>query len=933
MDRAGRKRKAEDENEELQKALRSFEDEFGGLGGSLDRGPKAFIRSEVVNANKTVSAGKPQLYKPEPMVTIQRTLPMSGSSFEESKRLAAEKARRMLEEAHKGKGPPPQVIPSSATRPVTRPPRPGAGRSVQKSKTSNLEAFKEELKKVQQERDQRKGLRDHLRAELGVDAEALDKIAPALDKPYMGSGEYDDDPYTTNLYISNLPLDMTMEDLFDSFGSFGPLASAKILFPRTEEEKRREHLCGFCAFMSREDVDRALAQMMGFFIRGEPIRMSFAKPIVIPAQPFYVPPPLLDLSAPDPITELPFNAKPLYADLMAYKEKFGDLPHYGTPINFEGEQKELYDKMIKNATVRVVIPSDSHLLLVIQHVVEFTIREGPLFEAMLMTRERTNPLFRFLFELNHPTHVYYRWRLFSISQGDTFLEWRREKFKMFDGGSWWQPPIPQVELFSCMPRSLHSFACTLTEPSRWLPKLDQSGQRTTRTHDNRARQDRSRSPKGDIKKSKARLRKSQRKKLEQILRELTPESDSIGYAMVWCADHATCAREICECIYESLTIDETPLHKKIARLYLICDLLANAASRGVRDVFYFRQYFGDLLTKIFSALGRTLRNISARLKAEQFKQRVMLCFRAWEESVLYPTDVLVNSQNIFLGLTESKTSDESDEDLDGAPCDIDGVPIDDDRNMPIFDDSDDHRAGTSSEQTRKPTGMFKSGNWSTIGTVEPVKSKWEEDDAETSSKEQNSSPQREERDTNAISTRTKESDDSDTDGEIEEKEDILASAAMEEERRKLMREVEVKIMALQDELESKKDPDIASKVKALREKEMAEVESNLAALVKKRMKKEKKKGKRDTRKDTKDDYSKSNRDSERSDRRRDTRDTDSRIETGTAIDVVVEVEIGNVTLVGIAQDVIDARILTASSWYNRVKCMDVKRKRMACNSK
>ncbi|VDN36421.1 unnamed protein product [Cylicostephanus goldi] len=144
------------------------------------------------------------------MVTIQRTLPMSGSSFEESKRLAAEKARRMLEEAHKGKGPPPQVIPSSATRPVTRPPRPGAGRSVQKSKTSNLEAFKEELKKVQQERDQRKGLRDHLRAELGVDAEALDKIAPALDKPYMGSGEYDDDPYTTNLYISNLPLDVSV---------------------------------------------------------------------------------------------------------------------------------------------------------------------------------------------------------------------------------------------------------------------------------------------------------------------------------------------------------------------------------------------------------------------------------------------------------------------------------------------------------------------------------------------------------------------------------------------------------------------------------------------------------------------------------------------------------------------------------------------------
>ncbi|ETN86390.1 surp module [Necator americanus] len=358
-----------------------------------------------------------------------------------------------------------------------------------------------------------------------------------------------------------------------------------------------------------------------------------------------------------------------------------------------------------------------HLLLVIQHVVEFTIREGPLFEAMLMTRERTNPLFRFLFELNHPTHVYYRWRLFSISQGDTFLEWRREKFKMFDGGSWWQPPIPQSELFSAMPRSLHSFACTITEPSRWLPKLDGPTQSrsSARVQESRERRDRSRgSSKRDSRKSKARLRKSQRKKLEQLLRELTPESDSIGYAMVWCADHATCAREICECIYESLTIDETPLNKKIAR--------------------------------------------------------------AWEESVLYPTDVLVNSQNIFLGLMENKTSDEEDEDLDGAPCDIDGVPIEDDRNMPIFDDGDDIHTGSSSETTRKPTGMFKSGNWSTVGTVEPIKSKWEEDEAESSTKEHSSSSPAREKEgpsINPVSSRAKESEDSDTDGEIEEKELVL----------------------------------------------------------------------------------------------------------------------------------------------------------------
>ncbi|KJH46283.1 hypothetical protein DICVIV_07671 [Dictyocaulus viviparus] len=464
---------------------------------------------------------------------------------------------------------------------------------------------------------------------------------------------------------------------------------------------------------------------------------------------------------------------------------------------------------------------------------------------------------------------------------------------MFEGGSWWQPPIPQAELFSSMPRSLYSFACTITEPSRWLPKLDVpiSARTSSKSQDTREKRERSRiSPKRgeQVKKPKARLRKSQRKKLEQLLRELTPESDSIGDAMVWCADHATCAREICECIYESLTIDETPLHKKIARLYLISDLLANAASRGVRDVFYFRQYFGDLLSKIFSALGRTLRNITARLKAEQFKQRVMSCFRAWEESVLYPTDVLVNSQNIFLGLMDGRTTDDEEEDLDGAPCDIDGVPIEDtERNMPIFDEeSDAGNLGTSAEPVRKSTGTFKSVNWSTVGTIEPVKSKWEEEDGELTTRERNASPPHKNSGgddasaANPVSVRTGDSDDSDTDGEIEEKEDILATAAMEEERRKLMREVEVKVMALQDELESKKDPDIAAKVKALREKEMFNLENNLTPIVKKRMKKEKRKVKKDTRKDSKDDYisTKSGRESDRTatDRRRDARDVDIR---------------------------------------------------------
>jgi U2-associated protein SR140 len=57
--------------------------------------------------------------------------------------------------------------------------------------------------------------------------------------------------------------------------------------------------------------------------------------------------------------------------------------------------------------------------------------------------------------------------------------------------------------------------------------------------------------------------------LEDMLRDLKPDKNSIGNAMVWCLDHADCAKEISECLYESLDIPETPLHKKVCNSGLI----------------------------------------------------------------------------------------------------------------------------------------------------------------------------------------------------------------------------------------------------------------------------------------------------------------------------------------------------------------------------
>lgn len=49
----------------------------------------------------------------------------------------------------------------------------------------------------------------------------------------------------------------------DIFGKYGPLASVKVMWPRTEEEKARNRNCGFVAFMNRKDAERAMKKLNG----------------------------------------------------------------------------------------------------------------------------------------------------------------------------------------------------------------------------------------------------------------------------------------------------------------------------------------------------------------------------------------------------------------------------------------------------------------------------------------------------------------------------------------------------------------------------------------------------------------------------------------------------------------------------------------------
>ncbi|XP_075058031.1 U2 snRNP-associated SURP motif-containing protein isoform X4 [Mixophyes fleayi] len=437
-----------------------------------------------------------------------------------------------------------------------------------------------------------------------------------------------------------------------------------------------------------------------------------------------------------------------------------------------------------------------NLLALIHRMIEFVVREGPMFEAMIMNREINNPMFRFLFENQTPAHVYYRWKLYSILQGDSPTKWRTEDFRMFKNGSLWRPP------------PLNPYLHGMTEEQEVETFVEES-----------------------IKKGS--LKEEQRDKLEEVLRGLTPRKNDIGEAMVFCLNHAEAAEEIVDCIAESLSILKTPLPKKIARLYLVSDVLYNSSAK-VANASYYRKFFETKLCQVFADLNAAYRAIQGHLQSENFKQRVMACFRAWEDWTIYPEPFLIKLQNIFLGLVniEEKDVEEVVDDLDGAPIEeeldgapledvdgipIDGAPLDDLDGVPIksLDDDLDGIPLDLGDDSKKNEPIFKvaPSKWEAVNESElesqaVTTSKWELFDQHEASDEEENQNQEEDSD-DEEDTQSSKSEDQHYYNPI--RDDLSDSKSMKysemtEEKRIKLREIELKVMKFQDEIESGKRP-------------------------------------------------------------------------------------------------------------------------------
>ncbi|KAJ1984184.1 hypothetical protein H4R34_000838 [Dimargaris verticillata] len=362
----------------------------------------------------------------------------------------------------------PERPPSMALDELEQPaPPPPPGRAVRRKR--NLDTFLEELKRGKwSSRSGGLGGNDHSSAD-----------------PSITSRTGSNDPTTTNLYLGNLHPQVNEESICRSFAKYGPIASVKVMWPRTQEEFDRNRNCGFVSFMTRGDAAQAIKHMDGSVLMGHTLSVGWGKAVPLPPKPIFV----LEEGDEPPPTGLPFNAQ----------------------IPPEPSGQSVWLNPSRFPEVCVTLPKDQVTLWTIHRTIERTIRYGPAFEAMLMDREWSNPRFAFLFANDSPEHVYYRWKLFSIMQGDPVNNWRTKPFYMVEGGPLWIPPeVP--------------FDDHIVDVSDSDSEADELREREVH-------------PKG-------KLGRLANQRLQKMLRNLTTQRRSILKAMMFVVEHADASDQV-----------------------------------------------------------------------------------------------------------------------------------------------------------------------------------------------------------------------------------------------------------------------------------------------------------------------------------------------------------------------------------------------------
>ncbi|GKY94615.1 hypothetical protein MPSEU_000427000 [Mayamaea pseudoterrestris] len=405
---------------------------------------------------------------------------------------------------------------------------------------------------------------------------------------------------TTNVFVGNLPPSVTEEEVGYLFGQFGELYSVKIMYPRTAEERSRNRHSGFVCFCNRQDAQDAIAACndRDVFGKGHRLQLNWGRRVELHGRNQAV-------------------------------AKISDAVCTLHDTAWSGASGK-YDPMIHGATaIHVRAPSNPQRLQLISSVATFVAKDGSQMELNLLQQYHSNiaPDFDFLVSATtsqlpscREDHIYYKWRVYSFAQGDSWHVWKTTPFQLVHGGCYWIPP--SVDLAAA--------------------RREQEAQRVQQ--EEMERQKRERRMQGHQQKvligchtgNYYLLNHLNREDLQDFHRltrvELCGSRESVAQAMSFCFEKSGAADQIStllKVLLTETTEGDENMDAVIARLYLLSDILYNSQQPGVKNAFRYRDAIERLAPDVFDSLHRFGQDLG-RMKLNKLARVVRNLLLAWQ---------------------------------------------------------------------------------------------------------------------------------------------------------------------------------------------------------------------------------------------------------------------------------------------------------------
>lgn len=133
-----------------------------------------------------------------------------------------------------------------------------------------------------------------------------------------------------------------------------------------------------------------------------------------------------------------------------------------------------------------------------------------------------------------------------------------------------------------------------------------------------------------------------RRRFLVMLRGLTLRRERIARCMVFAIDHANAAEDVAEILATSLLLPSTPIPRKMARLYVLSDILFNSTA-PVPHAWRYQEAVEPWLVQIFAHFGTILRLLSPKAEALALRDQLITVLHCWEEWSILPAPLLASA--------------------------------------------------------------------------------------------------------------------------------------------------------------------------------------------------------------------------------------------------------------------------------------------------